>query len=226
MLSAYNNQQFLNEDRTVTVSGDARTYKQFKVTPAELAGVARIDIILAAQIELLGLRGQAMTGFLNAIAVNPALMGAIDTQELLKTVWTSEFGYGEVDRIFPPKPGENLKSQMEENILMSRGMEIDVEASDNHVEHLKALMLFKDTDFFRKLDDDRQAIVNAHEANHEMRQRLQEEQFSQMPVPGMEQAGAAGIPPEAVAAAGAGTPGQVSGRILANNSRAQLGGPR
>lgn len=222
MLAAYNNQQFLDEDRVVTVTGDARTYRQFKVTPADLAGVARIDILLAAQIELLGLRGQAMTGFLNAISVNPALMAGIDAQELLKTVWTSEFGYGEVDRIFPPKPGENLKSQMEENVLMARGVDVDVDEHDNHVEHLKALMLFKETEFFRKLDDDRQAIVNAHEANHEMRQRLQEEQFSQMPVPGMEAAGAAGIPPEAVAASGAGTPGQISGRILANNSRAQL----
>jgi hypothetical protein len=223
-LCAYNNQQFLDEERVVTISGDARTYKQFKVSPADLAGVARIDIILAAQIELLGIRGQTMMGFLQAVTANPAMMGAINAQELLKVVWTSEFGYGEVERIFPPKPGENLKSQMEENMMLARGLEIDVDDWDNHVEHMKVLEIFKQTSFYTQLDDDRKALVAAHEANHEMRMRVQEEQFSQMPVPGMEEGGAAGIPPEAIAAQGGGTPGQVSGRILANTMRGQLGG--
>jgi hypothetical protein len=57
-----------------------------------------------------------------------------------------------------------------------------------------------------------------------MQQRLQEEQFSQMPVPGVEEGAAAGIPGQAITGQGAATPGQVSGRILANTMRGQLGG--
>lgn len=224
---AFNNQQFLAEERTVILTGDAGAYQEFKVTPDELAGVARIEIAMAPQIELLGLRGQMMTNFLTVVSANPMLASIPNLPELLKIIWTNEFGYREQDRVFPPRGDEYQHAQREENVMLARGLPVDVKEWDNHPAHIQEIMAYEQTRYYQTLSADRKALLLAHRLTHEMHLRRSQEQVPMGPPPGMPPGmpgqpglpGAGpmpGMPPEAP------TPGIAQGRALAMTARGNM----
>ena len=231
-----NNQQFLDEETVVHITGDSDSYSEYKITPEDLSGVARITMALAPQIELLGIRGQQINAFLQVATQNPQVLGILssagfDAGEAFKTAWISEFGYREATKVWKPSANEPKHDQKTENVLMTRyGVKVDVRDDDNHAAHWTDCLKLTSTKFFGDLPADRQAIVLAHMATHEQRVKQQQEQMQQqmaaMPpmAPGAGMPGMAGPggPGGGVPApmAPAPTPGIQQGRVLANVARA------
>jgi hypothetical protein len=232
----FNNQQFLDEEVVVRLTGKAGDYQTFKVNPIELAGIARIQMIMAPQIELLGVRGQQIINFLAIATQNPIVLQMLaskgfDIFEAFKTAWTSEFGYRESERVYPPRADEVMYDQRTENVLLARGIEVDVQPYDNHAAHLQEIMGFEETSHYRRLAEDRKALIQAHKATHDMKLRIKQEQepptMPGMPggaMPGAEEmpggpGGGMEAPP-----APAPTAGIAQGRVLAQTARSAIQG--
>jgi hypothetical protein len=170
-----NNHQFMNEERLVVISGDARNYMHFKVTPDKLAGPARFDILLAPQIELIGVRGQQMMMFLERVGANPMLASQINPSGLLKTIWSDMFGDRDVYKVFPQTPDEEDISQWEENWVMESGVEVKVRKHHNHQEHLRIVNMFMMQPKFVGLSPDVQGLFMSHANNHDIYMKRQAE---------------------------------------------------
>lgn len=163
-----NNHQFLDEDRLVVLTGDTAGYQHFKVTPDKLQGPARFEIMVAPQIELLGVRGQQMLQFMERAQANPNLQIGANWGRLAKTVWTDLFGNREADYIFPPDEAQEPISQEDENRLILKGIEVDVKPWHNHQEHSRILETLFLAPAFDDLPDDVQNALRAHSLNHDM----------------------------------------------------------
>jgi hypothetical protein len=220
----YNNQQFLEEERTVTYTGNAGQYFRYKVTPKELAGIARVEALLPQQIEFLGLRGQMMMTFMNTVAALGEAAAMEPFRSMLKISYINQFGYQDADKIWPEEVERWRVPQREEILVMLKGVIVDVHEDDNHAAHIRDMVAFMQTEAFRKLSPEIRAILNAHYMNHEQLFRLQEEEMAQLPSPeAMEGAamgaegGPMGIPEPG--AAGAALEGVLEGRPLAEEQR-------
>jgi hypothetical protein len=195
-MAHYNNHQFMNENRVVVMTGDAKNYLHFKVTPDKLAGPARFDILLAPQIELLGVRGQQMMMFLERVSNNPILASAVTPAGMLRTIWEDMFGDRDIYKVFPPTPDEEDISQFEENMVMQRGVEVNVRKWHNHKEHLRLLNMYMMTPEFGDLLPDVQGLLMSHANNHDiMLKREAQKQPPPMPMmPAGGGGGSGGIP--------------------------------
>jgi hypothetical protein len=219
-----NNQQFLDEKRTVLYDGNAGQYARYEVTPEELAGVARVKALLPPQIELLGLRGQMMMNFLNAVATLGPLAQEEPYRSMLKIAYVNQFGYEDADKIFPEEIERFRAPQREETMVMQRGVNVDVHEADNHAMHLQELAVFMDSDAFTDASAEVRAIINAHYANHVRFFQLAEEEADQLPSPdAMEaaamQGGGVGTPPAVPEAYGEALEGVQVGRVLGEEAR-------
>jgi len=204
-MSLYNNQQFLEETRTVHYSGNAGQYFRYKVTPKELAGIARVRAMLPPQIELMGIRGQQMMAFMGAVAQLGPLSEQEPFRSMLKISYTNQFGHEDAERIWPEEVEKWRPPQREELIVMLKGTICDVNELDNHAAHIEELASFMESGHFGELSPEIRAIVNAHYLNHEVYFRRQEEllaQQQQLPGPGAM---------EGAAAVAGGGPAQVAG---------------
>lgn len=223
-MSHYNNQQFLDERRTVLYDGNAGQFFRYEVTPAELAGVARVKALLPPQIELLGLRGQMMMNFLNAVATLGPLAAQQPYRAMLKTAYENQFGREGAEMIFPEEATRFRAPQREEILVMCKGVDVDVHEMDNHAMHIQELAAFIGGPSWDDLSPEIQAKVNAHYANHERWFRLQEEEAAQLPSPdamagaAMGAAGAA-TPPAVPEAFGPALEGVLEGRVLGEEAR-------
>ncbi len=233
----FNNQQFLPEERVVHLTGDSEAYEEFKVSPSDLTGIARISMVMAPQVELLGVRGQQIINFLTGAAANPETLARLeargfDVAEAFKTAWISEFGYREAGKVWKPTADEIQHDQRTENLLMSRfGVKIDVRETDNHAAHWAECLQFTSTEHFSKMPPEKQAVVLAHMMNHErIVQRNVENAPPPMPegmMPGAGMPGMGGGMPQGgpqAPMAPAPTPGIQSGRVLAAEARGALQG--
>lgn len=192
-----NNHQFLEEERIVVLTGDIKGYQHLKVTPDKLEGPAKFDVMLAPQIELLGIRGQQMLAYMERTMANPMLAGAIDGKQLMRIIWEDLFGTREVNYIFP-EGDQRLLSQDDENLVMIKGIEVPVRAYHNHEEHRRNLLKVMSMPEFEEFSDEARSAFVAHFQNHELwAKRLNEQAtnpMNQMMPPGAEQSGAPGVP--------------------------------
>jgi len=191
-----NNHQFLDEERIVVLTGDVKGYQHLKVTPDKLEGPAKFDVILAPQIELLGVRGQQMMMYMERTMANPMLAGQIDARQLARIIWEDLFGTREVNYIFP-EADQRLLSQDDENLLLIKGLEIPVRMYHNHEEHRRVLMLVMTMPEFEDFSPEAQAAFMAHFQNHELWAKRLNEQATNpmnqmMAGPGGEASGAPG----------------------------------
>jgi len=215
----YNNQQFLDEERPVLITGHAQDYSTYLVTPDKLRGMARVSIKLTPQIELMGMRGQMMNNFMQTLAALGPLSGQEPFRTLLKMVWRNEFGYEEIDEVFPPTLADMKVTQTQENLLMEKGIEVRVEKWHPHLEHMRDVSGYMATPYFAKLPEEKQSIFRAHFQNHNMYAKLQQESQAQelgmAPGGGM---GTPGAPPTPQ------LPGNLSGNELGREAQGQIQG--
>lgn len=215
----YNNQQFLEEERAVLVTGDAGTYSMYTVMPDKLRGIARAEMKLMPQIELAGQRGQMMTQFMTMAASMGPLAFQPPFKDLLKLIWENTFGRQDIDILFPPSAAEMKYTQREENYLMAKDVPIEVKKWHPHMDHLMDMAAHMDTEAYDRLDASIKAIFNAHFETHNMYAR-QAEQAAQA-AGGMGPMGGAGTPP------GQPTPqleGQLAGNVLGREAQEQFQG--
>ena len=228
-MSLSNNQQFLEEERTVLYTGNAGQYFRYQSTPKDLAGIARVIAKLPPQIELMGLRGQQMMAFMGAVAQLGPLAEQEPYRSMLKVSFINQFGYEDADRIWPEEAQRWRVPQREEITVMLKDVVVDVHETDNHAEHMAQLAEFMSTPEFARLVPNIKAKINAHYANHEFQFRLQEEEAGQLPPPEqMEEAamvaggGTPAIPGEAEM--GTALEGVAQGRIIGENARIEAQG--
>ena len=224
-MAHYNNHQFLREERMILQTGNTRAYTHLKVTPDKLAGPAKFEMLLAPQIELLGIRGQQMMAFVQQVAANPVSAQVFDWPKFLRRAYEDIFGYRDVDEIFIPLKTAEAVSQAEECMLMAEyGYELDVQESDPHAEHLRYMLVFMSTRSFNQLPPDRKAVVVAHAKNHELfAKRMAEVAASQPAAPQM--AGPqGGMPPLSQMGGPPQTDNAVIARQLAEEQRMNLQG--
>jgi hypothetical protein len=218
----YNNHQFMKEERIVVLTGDTKGYRHFKVTPDKIQGPAKFQIMVAPQIELMGIRGQQMMQFMERVSANPTVQTDMNFGRLARIVWADLFGNREVDYIFPPDDTQELVSQEDENRLMLKGMEVEVKPWHNHIEHARIIQALQLTNEFEELPDRVQDIINTHGMNHEMWiKRLADRETNPQfgPAAAPTQAGSMSAPtaPPPQNAVG-------MGRVLANQARAGIQG--
>lgn len=181
----YNNHQFMKEERVVEVTGNAGDYSYFSITPEMLSGAAKFQVLLAPQIEMLGIRGQQMLTTVTSMTEFMPMLGNVKMDKLFRLIWADLFGHREIDDIIPPRDDETGISQDEENILMMRGLTIDVKEWHNHVAHLKNMMMFMMTPNYMNAKPEIQAIFNAHVENHNLMIKRQAEQTPPAQIPQM-----------------------------------------
>jgi len=223
----FNNQQFLDEKRVVRYERRAGQFFAYEVTPEELASVARVEPLVPPQIELLGVRGQMMQGFVAAIAQLGPLAMQPPYSTLLKKSWKAQFGQDDLGDIWPEEGSKLKDTQREELIVMLQGEFIEVREDDNHPAHMEELREFMESPNFDRISGKLKAIVNAHYANHEMLFRQMEEQAPAGPDPdamlGAAMAGEgveAPVPqPPSYGQENAPMEGPLQGRVLANDQR-------
>jgi len=180
-----NNHQFLKEERLVVSSGETGGYEHFKVTPDKLQGPAKFEIMVAPQIELLGIRGQQMMAFMERASANPQVAMGVNWSRLFRIVWTDLFGNREADYIFPPDETYEPVSQEDENRLMLKGIEVKVKSWHNHPEHSRLLEQLFLSPAFDDLKPEVQSIFRAHSLNHDMwMERLRDQASNPQMSPG------------------------------------------
>jgi len=167
------NQEYVTKDKEVALFGKAgnRTGVK-KLSPADIAGRARIDIITLKEISLVGLHAQQMIRFLGAVSpllqANP---GLIDIPALLRMSYVSSFGYKDIEQVFPSyREVDDVLSPDEENMmfLSGTGQSVIVMPTDNDILHMKAHIGATGTKTFEKLDEERQRALLAHLENHKL----------------------------------------------------------
>lgn len=222
----YNNQQFLDEKRVVRYQHRAGQYRAYEVTPEDLASIARVEALTPPQIELLGVRGQMMTNFLTGIAQLGPLAQQQPYRSLLKMSWINQFGYEDIDKVWPEEAEKMQETQREELIVMLTGEFIEVLETDNHPAHMEELAIYMNSRDFDKQSAKIRGIVNAHYANHEMWFRRQEQSAASAVPPGGDlegaamQAGGMQLPvPAGMGAENMPMEGQMAGRQLAEEQR-------
>lgn len=225
----FNNQQFLDEERTVQYEGRAGQYFRYQVTPEDLAGIARVQVELAPQIELFGVRGQMMISFMQILAQLGPLAAQEPFRSMTKRAYINQFGADDAGEIWPEDDMNLNDSQQEELLVMLKGQVVDVKPTDNHVAHMQYLGSYMASKAFNRVSAKIRAIVNAHYATHEMYFRQGEEQAG--PLPGPEELataamGGAGVnvPAPTMEQLGEQLEGVTQGRPLAEEQRLGIQG--
>ena len=177
-------QEYISKAKEISILGlDGIRAGIKKVSPEQIAGQVRIDILTLPEISLVGLHAAQMTRYLGSmgdlIVANP---GLVDVKELMKLGFTQTFGYKHVDRIFPDSQRpEDQVTPGEENLAIISGHadQVLVKPADKDLIHLQVHQGFMDTQLYERQEELTQRQLAAHIQNH----ILQLEQKSQAAMP-------------------------------------------